>query len=79
MVVIDPKKEHIAVEEAKRMKIPVVALAGSDCNLADVEYAIPANDSSVSSINFVLDEIVNAYKTGKSRQKPVEAEVPKIQ
>lgn len=80
MIVVDPKKEHIAVSEAKRMKIPVVALAGSDCNLADVEYAIPANDSSISSINLVLSEIVKAYNTGKSRQKaPVEAEVtPKV-
>ncbi len=78
MVVIDPKKEHIAVEEAKRMRIPVVALAGSDCNLHDVEFAIPANDSSVSSINLVLGEIVNAFRAGKMRQKPVEAEAPKV-
>ena len=78
MVVVDPKKEHIAVEESKRMKIPVVAIAGSDCNLTGVDYAIPSNDSSVSSISFLLGEIMNAYKTGKSRQKPVEAEVPKV-
>jgi small subunit ribosomal protein S2 len=64
MVVIDPKKEHIAVAEAKRMKIPVVALAGSDSNLHEVEYAIPGNDSSRQTISFILSEVANAYKKG---------------
>jgi small subunit ribosomal protein S2 len=65
LVIIDPKKEHIAVSEAKRMHIPVVALAGSDCNLHGVDMAIPGNDSSRQSINFVVSQIVNAYKEGK--------------
>ncbi len=73
LVVVDPKKEHIAVSEAKRMNIPVVALAGSDCDLHSVDIAIPANDSSVSSIGYVLAEITKAYKEGVSKQKPVEA------
>lgn len=69
VVVIDPKKEHIAVAEAKRMKIPVVAIAGSDCNLFEVDYAIPANDSSKHSISYILSEIVSAYKEGKKNAK----------
>ncbi|MEK7135382.1 MAG: 30S ribosomal protein S2 [Patescibacteria group bacterium] len=66
LVVIDPKKEHIAVSEAKKMKIPVVALAGSDSNLFTVDYAIPGNDASRQAISFVLAELVKAYKTGKA-------------
>jgi small subunit ribosomal protein S2 len=73
LVVIDPKKEFIAVSEAKRMKIPVVALAGSDSNLYEVEYAIPGNDSSRQAISFVLSELVSAYKEGQKEAKPVEA------
>lgn len=69
MVVIDPKKESIAVAEAKRMKIPVIALCGSDTNLHDVDYAIPGNDSSRQTISFILDEVVNAYKTGKDQKE----------
>lgn len=76
MVVVDPKKENIAVSEAKRMNIPVVAVAGSDCNLHTVDYAIPANDASQSSVNFFVNEIVNAYKNGKSREK--KPETPEI-
>ncbi len=72
LVVVDPKKEHIAVSEAQKMKIPVVALAGSDCNLYSVDFAIPANDSSQASINYIVGEIVSAYKLGVSKQKPAE-------
>ncbi|CAN5132318.1 30S ribosomal protein S2 [soil metagenome] len=69
LVVVDPKKEHIAVTEAKRMKIPVVALAGSDCDLHSVDIAIPANDASVASIGYILSEIEAAYKLGVTKQK----------
>lgn len=72
MVVVDPKKEHIAVAEAKRMKVPVVAIAGSDVNLYEVDYAIPANDSSRSSIALIVEKIVEAYKSGLSKVKKEE-------
>ncbi|MBX4189386.1 30S ribosomal protein S2, partial [Candidatus Parcubacteria bacterium] len=64
MVVVDPKKEHIAVDEAHRINIPVVALSGSDNNLHAVEYAIPGNDSSKNSVALIISKIVLAYKKG---------------
>ena len=64
LVVIDPKKEYIAVAEARKIGIPVVALAGSDSNLYELDYAIPGNDSSRQSIAFILGELVAAYKKG---------------
>ena len=70
LVVVDPKKEHIAVTEAKRMNIPVVAIAGSDCDLHSVDYAIPANDASIASISFLIGEIVRSYKAGIAKKKP---------
>ncbi len=66
LVVIDPKKEYIAVAEARKIGIPVVALAGSDSNLYELDYAIPGNDSSRQSIAFILSELVAAYKKGLS-------------
>lgn len=69
LVVIDPKKEHIAVAEAKTMHIPVVALAGSDVNLYTVQYAIPGNDASQKSISLVLSKIAEAYKRGVQSSK----------
>ena len=76
LIVIDPKKEHIAVAEANRINIPVVALAGSDSNLHTLDYAIPGNDSSRQSIAFIIQEIVKAYKKGKEEAvKEVKEEV----
>lgn len=66
LFVIDSKREKIAVKEAKDMGIPVIALVGSDCNLNEVEYPIPGNDSSQSSIKFFVNEIVAAYKTARN-------------
>jgi small subunit ribosomal protein S2 len=68
LIVVDPEKEHIAVTEAKKIKIPVVALAGSDSNLHNIDYPIPANDASRQSINFIIGELVKSYKTGKESQ-----------
>ncbi len=64
LFVIDPKKEHIAVTEAKKMKIPVIALMNTDCNLKQVEFPIIANDASVSSISFFVSNIKDAYTNG---------------
>lgn len=66
LFVIDPKREQIAVKEATQLGIPVVAVASSDCNLNEIEYPIPANDASISSISLFVSEIVSAYSLGKS-------------
>ena len=69
LIVVDPEKESIAVAEAKQMRIPVVAIAGSDSNLNNVDYAIPANDASKHSIALIMNKIVEAYKSGASEIK----------
>lgn len=69
LFVIDPKKEKNAVKEAMDMNIPVIALAGSDCNLKEVTYPIVGNDTSQTSIQFFINEIIKAYSEGKSEPK----------
>ena len=71
IIVVDPKKEYIVVEEARQTGVPVVAIASSDCDYSLVDYAIPANDSSASSAAFFLDELSRAYGEAKVI-KPVE-------
>ena len=66
MFVVDPKKEHIAVVEAQKMNLPIIALMNTDCNLKQVEYPIVANDASVSSITFFLSKIKEAYTKGSN-------------
>ncbi|MCX6731540.1 MAG: 30S ribosomal protein S2 [Candidatus Parcubacteria bacterium] len=64
LIVVDSNYEKTAVNEAKKTKIPLVVIMNSDCNPEDADYLIPANDSSVSSVNFLLRELVDAYKEG---------------
>lgn len=66
--VIDTKQEDIATYESNKEKIPVIGLVGTDCNMNDSRFPIPANDTSVSSAKFVLDEIVSAYEEGVKKQ-----------
>ena len=63
--VIDPRHEKGAIKEAKDKAIPVIAVAGSDCNIVEVAFPIVGNDSSKASIQYVVDEIAHAYSEGK--------------
>lgn len=63
--IVDPKKEKTALKEAKDMGIPVIALAGSDCNIKGLDFPMVGNDSSQTSVNFFVQEIVKAYSTAK--------------
>ena len=69
LFVVDPKKEKNAVKEAQDMGIPVIALAGSDCNLKEVDLAIVGNDASQTSVQFFTQEIAKAYSAGKLEKK----------
>ena len=73
LFVIDAKKESIAIKEAIKAGIPVVALCGTDNNLNDVEFPIHGNDASRTSIEFFLNKIATAYKSGqlKKSEAPV--------
>ena len=72
--VIDPKKEAIAVAEATKVKVPVIALANSDCNIEGIAYPIVANDAQLKVIDFFAREITEAYKEGLSEGEKAEAE-----
>lgn len=63
--IIDPKKEKSAVKEAQDMGIPVIALAGSDCNIKGLDFPIVGNDSSQTSVQFFVQEISKAYSSAK--------------
>ncbi len=60
--VIDTKKEKLAIAEARKMGIPVIALLNSDCNFHDADFPIPGNDASAGSIRFITNELVSAFK-----------------
>ena len=74
ILVVDPKKEHTAIKEAQDIGIPVIAIAGSDCDITVANYPIIGNDSSKTSIEFFMNEVVKAYQAGKLEK--VETPVP---
>lgn len=62
--VVDPKKEQGVVKEAQVLGLPIIALASSDCDLSEIDYPIPANDSAPKSIAYVVEEMGRAYGEG---------------
>ncbi|PRQ03863.1 30S ribosomal protein S2 [Enhygromyxa salina] len=69
--VIDPAKEHIAVAEANRLKIPVIALADTNADPGKIQYIIPGNDDAIRSIKLITSKMADAaaegMKLGKQR------------
>ncbi len=60
--IIDSKKEHIAVAEARKSNIPVIAIGNTDCSIRGIDYPITANDSSASSIAAILGILKDAFQ-----------------
>lgn len=69
LFIVDPRYEDTALREARGLKIPVIALCGSDNDISLVDYPITANDSNIASIRFFIEKIGEACKTGKSQAK----------
>jgi small subunit ribosomal protein S2 len=67
--VIDPKREHIAVEEAKRLGIPIIALVDTNCDPDGIEYLIPANDDAIRSIKLFTGRVADACAEGNARHQ----------
>jgi small subunit ribosomal protein S2 len=67
LFVIDTKKEHIAVHEANRLGIPVVAVVDTNCDPEGIDYVIPGNDDAIRSIRLFTSKVAEACIEGKAR------------
>ena len=70
LIIVDPRHDSIALEEATALSIPVVAIASSDTDLSRIMYPIVANDALQTSVSFMLDELTNAYLDGVKEFTP---------
>lgn len=70
MVVVDPRHDHIAVKEARSMKVPVIGIMSSDSDISLVTYPILVNDSLKASVTTVLDELTAALAAGQAAYVP---------
>ena len=75
MFVVDPKKEKIAISEAHKLNIPVVAIVDTNCDPEEVDYPIPGNDDAIRAVKLIASTIGNAILEGKQGESfAVEAE-----
>ena len=81
---VDPKKERIAILEARKLNIPTVGIVDTNCNPEDLDYAIPGNDDAIRAVKLIADVMANAVVEGKQgesfvaenvEEQPVEEEV----
>ena len=64
LFVVDPRKEKIAIEVAKKLGIPVVAIVDTNCDPEDIDYVIPGNDDAIRAVKLIASTIANAVVEG---------------
>ena len=72
--IVDPRKEHNAVLEAKKLGIPVIAIVDTNCDPDDADYIIPGNDDAIRAIRLISSVLADAVIEGKQGEQLVEAE-----
>ncbi|MBI3120095.1 MAG: 30S ribosomal protein S2 [Candidatus Kerfeldbacteria bacterium] len=80
LVILSAREEKTALREARRMKIPIIAVCDTNTDPTDVEYPIPANDDAIKAIEYIMKRFVGAIAEGKAQAaapKPEEAAKPK--
>jgi small subunit ribosomal protein S2 len=73
LFIVDPSKEHIAVKEATRLRIPIVAVVDTNCDPDPINFVIPANDDAVRSIKLMVSQISEACVEGVQAREAVGA------
>ena len=75
--IVDPRKERIAIAEAKKLNIPIVAIVDTNCDPEDVDYVIPGNDDAIRAVKLVVSTIANAVIEGRegTSEAPAEEEI----
>ena len=78
--VVDPKKEKIAVAEAIKLSIPIVAIVDTNCNPEEIDYVIPGNDDAIRAVKLISSVIADAVIEGKKLtiEKEAEKEIEKV-
>ncbi|MBE5738352.1 MAG: 30S ribosomal protein S2 [Clostridiales bacterium] len=74
MFIVDTKKEHIAVKEAKSLNIPIVALLDTNCDPEPVDYVIPGNDDAIRAVSLIAGAMANAVIEAKEGVAPATEE-----
>src|ERR1051326_4646725 len=72
--IVDTKKEQIAVDEARKLKIPVIGVVDTNCDPDEVDYIVPGNDDALRSIRLFASRIADAVLAGRGMKESADAE-----
>ena len=73
LFIVDPRKEKIAVAEAKKLNIPIVAIVDTNCDPDEIDYVIPGNDDAIRAVKLIAGAIANAIIEGRQGEDTTEA------
>ena len=69
LFIVDPRKEKIAIAEAKKLGIPVVAIVDTNCDPEEVDYVIPGNDDAIRAVKLIASAMANAVLEGRQGEQ----------
>ena len=79
LFIVDPRKEKNAIAEARKLKIPVVAIVDTNCDPDEVDYVIPGNDDAIRAIKLISSTMANAVIEGKQGEQLAVEETAKAE
>ncbi len=75
LFIVDPPMERIAVTEALRMRIPIIAMCDTNCNPDEIDYPIPSNDDAIRAVRLIASRMADAVLEGRTMQQSYAAEI----
>ena len=75
LFVVDPRKEHNAIAEARKLNIPIIAIVDTNCDPDEIDYVIPGNDDAIRAIRLIAGAMASAVQEGRQGQ---DAEVAQV-
>src|SRR5699024_1709826 len=74
LFIVDPRKERIAVKEAQKLNIPIVAMVDTNCDPDEIDVIIPSNDDAIRAVKLIASKMADAIIEGKQRTDEVAQE-----
>lgn len=79
LFIVDPRKEHIAVTEARKLHIPIIAIVDTNCDPDEIDYVIPGNDDAIRAVRLISATMANAILEGHEGQQGAAEETEKVE
>ncbi len=76
LFIVDPRKEHIAVAEARTLKIPIVAIIDTNCDPDEVDHPIPGNDDAIRAVKLITGKMADAVIEGRQGEQMTDVDEP---